>query len=398
MCPTVSEEKGEKNPKRSAAAMEMWRKRKRAGFKPGFSGLIAEGIASDGSMAMTRETSRLGIYEPYRGITRIHFRVAEKGPRKSVTTDVYHAVRMTKHIEESYIGELEKNDAILRSISIENLKLATGQKGREDIEKAIENIKAVLKSLTKIRTPKKTFSREQLKRAISYLEDAIKDRDRINGQKISIACTKLVSFRTRYGNWRDREIEAMKEYSRLRGYALRKMRDEWLLSNISNWVRYLGRERKGFQMKSLWLRDMNFSNKLEKLLENKKKMKLEALEKISEELYNAGRKDGAGYNIRKMHRAQEALIAGDEKKARRLVREYMLLLRVRNPFYVAREMGNETDTYYHIASKKLKGAARTIENEAFNVAVERLDQAAEEIRRRVPTPQTSFGFPSQSQR
>lgn len=391
MCATVREEKKKPSPRRSAAAMEVWRKRRRAGVVPKFSGLQGEGIDKEGNRVLTRRLNSMGIYEPYKGVVRVHFRRNGRGPKTIVITDVYHAVRMTKHIEEGYVKELDKNDRILKSISIENLKLARGGKNREGIEEAIRNIKIILKSLKGIRIPKKTFSREQLKYAISYLEDAIKDEDRIDGRKIGMACAKIVSFRTRYGNWRDREVIAIKEYSNLRGYGLRKLRDERVLFNVSNWMRYLNKEKKGFQMRALWLRDLKFSDELEKLVENKRKMKPEKLGEISKKLFDAG------YNNKKIDRAYEALIWRDEKKARKLVKEYMLLLRVRNPLYIAREMEKETDKYYHKAAGYLKSAAKLIERKIFNRAVYCFEKAAEGITERGPKSQTSLNFPSQSQ-
>jgi len=384
MC--ASEQK--KDPKRSAAAMETWRRRRRAAVVPNFSGLIVEGIAGDGSKAMTKELGRLGIYRKCDGILSIHFRRDRKGPKTAIVTDVYRAVRMTKHIEEGYLKELEKNDRVLKSISVENLKLAYGKKGGEEIRETIENIKCVLKSIRRIRVPKKTFSRDQLKYAISYLEDAIKEQDKIDGRKISMACAKLVSFRTRFGNWRDKEVVAIKEYSKIRGFALRGLRDAWILRNISNWTRYLEKEKRCFQMKALWLRDLKFSDKLEKLVESKRKISLEKVGEINRELYDAG------YNKNRIDKAYTALIAGNEKEARKLLREYILLLRVRNPIYAAKEMENETDTYYIKAAEYLKTAATLISRNVFSRAVYCFEKAGEEIRNRGIKPQTSLTFPS----
>lgn len=390
MCATTRGRERQPDPRRSAGATEGWRKRKRRGFKPQFSGLFVEGIAGDGSKAMTKELGKLGIYKKYSGVVSIHFRRNEKGPKTIVITDIYHAVRMTKHIEEGYLEELEKNDRILKSIAVENLKLAFGKKGRKDIGETMEKIREVLKSLRRIRIPKKVFSREQLKYALSYLEDAIKEKNKIDGRKVGMACAKLASFRKRYGEWRDREAIAISEYSKIRGYALRNLRDQWILYNISNWLRYLGKEKRGFQMKALWSRDLKFSDKLEKLLESGKKIKPEKLGEISEELYNKG------YNKSKIDRAYTALIWKDEKGARRLIREYMLLLRVRNPLYAAREMENETDKYYEKAADYLKTAATLIQRNVFQRAVYCFEKAAEEVERK-PKPQTSFDFPSPSQ-
>ncbi len=389
MCATTgSREQKKPNPNRSAAASEVWRKRRRAGIVPRFGGLMVEGIAEDGSKAMTRDLGRLGVYKKYSGVVSIHFRRKEKGPKTVVVTDIYHAVRMSKHIEKGYIGELDKNDKILKSIAVENLKLAYGKKGRTDIEEAIRNIKKVLKSIRGIRVPKKVFSREQAKAAISYLEDAVKEQDKIDGRKVGMACAKLVSFRKRYGEWRDNEVLAIKEYSRIRGCALRKLRDEWILFNIGNWVRYLGEEKRGFQMKALWVRDLKFSDNLEKLVESKKKIKLEKVEEISEELFNAG------YNIKRMHRAQVVLIVGNRKEAKKIMREYMLLLRVKNPLYAAREMEKETDGYYHKATEYLEEAAKLINKNLYDRAIYCLKKAGEEIKKRKLKPQTSLGFPS----
>ena len=173
----------------------------------------------------------------------------------------------------------------------------------------------------------------------------------------------------------------------MRSYALRKIRDELLVGYISDWVRYLEKENRGFQMRGLWIRDLEYSDKLEKLIEKSRKVNPEHLEDMMKEFYDAE------YNIRKLNRAYEQLVWGNQRMGRRLIREYMLALRVRNPLYAAREMEKETDEYYQKAKKYLISAADLINKKVFARVVQCFRVAASEVKFR---PQTSLHFPSQS--
>ncbi len=378
-----------KKPGRVLAGMETQRKLRRKKFEIRFRDLIEDGIAADGLKAKTRPSKKLGIYEltgKGTGLLRIHFRIEGHGPKRLNTMDVYRAVRQSRHIQEGYVQELKKNDALLWKVGKENLIIAAESMNEKAVETAIGNLQEVYDSLKGLRVPKKKFSRKQLADAIKLLREALEDK-RINMQKVNWACTKLVSFRVRYGNWRDEEIRKTSEYSKLREYALRKLRDDALLRNISNWVRYLGKEKRGFQMKTLWKRDLEFSDKLE-VFTNGKKIDPEKFDKVAEELF------AEGYNIRRLHRAQTALILKNQRIARREIKEYVILLRVKNPFYAAREMEKESDKYCQKAAEYLKAAAKLIERNVFNRAVYCFEKAAAEIRME-PKPQTSLDYPPQ---
>ena len=392
----------EKKPGRVAAGMEMQRKLRRKKIRPEFKDLIVEGIASDGSKAMTRPDKKLGIYMPFGerfGILRIHFRIDGHGPKRVNTMDPYRAVRQSRHIPEKYISEIEKNDAMLWAIgkgnitiageatgekTIENLQVAAEMMDGEKIEKAVKSLQKIHGSLKGLKVSKKKFSKAQLGTAIKLLNEALEE-DPINVQKTIWACTKLFSFRTRYGDWRDREIAYTSAYSDLRGYALRRIRDELLLGYVSDWIRYLENENRGFQMRGLWTRDLAHSDKLEKLIHNGKKVSYGQLGEVTEEFYNDD------YNIGKLQRAYTQLVLGNQRMGRRLIREYMLALQVRNPLYAAREMEKETDEYYQKAKKYLISAADLISKKVFSRAVKCLKIAADEIRLK---PQTSLHFPS----
>jgi len=380
-----------KNPGRVLAGMETQRKLRRKKFGIHFKDLIEDGIAADGSKAMTRPLKKLGIYEPLgkgTGLLRIHFRVEGHGPKRLNTMDAYRAVRQSRHIQEGYVEELKKNDALLWKVGKENLIIAAESMDEKAVKTAIGNLQVVYDSLKRFRVPVKKFSRGQLSDAIGLLREALEEK-RINAQKVNWACTKLVSFRVRYGNWRDEEIRKTDEYSKLREYALRKLRDEALLGNISNWVRYLSMEKRGFRMKALWKRDLEFSDRLEPFA-NGRKIDSEKFDRVVEELYNAG------YNIKRLHRAQTALILKDGGRARREIKEYVILLRVKNPLYAAREMEKESDGYCQKVADYLKTAAKLVQRNVFNRAVYCFEKAAAGIRRD-PKPQTSLGYPPQFQ-
>jgi len=379
----------EPSPARVAGWMEGVRKRKRAAFKPEYKGLFEEGIDSKGNSVLTRRLNSLGVYEPYTGLVKVCFRRKEGGPRTIVRTDVYRAVRMTKHIEENYEKELEKNDNILREVARRNVELARGGVDRDEIKRIIKNLKIVIDSLKGIKVPTKTFSKNQLIGAVRLLEESINTADKIDMQKVTWACAKIVSFRTRYGNWRDKEIVMLRKYSELREYALRRLRDERLLENIARWVRYLEAEKRGFQMCSLWKRDMKFSEEITKVVDSKE-LSLEKINNLREAL------SAAGYKIRKIDRAYEALASNGARKAERELKDYAILLRVRNPFCIAEEMKKETDEYYYKAAAYLKTGAELIEKSVFDRAAYCFKEAAEEIKRRKAIPQMSLSFPSRS--
>lgn len=382
----------EKSPGRVAAGMETQRKLRRKKIQPRFKDLIVEGIASDGSKAMTRPLKKLGIYKPFGdrfGILRIHFRVDGRGPKRVNTMDPYRAVRQSKHIPEKYIDELKTNDTLLWKIGKENLVIAAESMDEKEMLNTVANLQKVHNSLKRLKVPKKKFSKAQLTTAIKLLNEALEENP-INVQKTIWACTKLFSFRTRYGDWRDEEIINTSAYSELKGYALRKIRDELLLGYISDWIRYIEGENRNFEIKGLWSKDLKFSDRLERLVDNGKKVNPDTLGDMTREFYDAG------YRLAKLNRAYEHTIWGNQRLAKRLIREYMLALRVRNPLYVAREMEKEEDGYYHKAKDYLTSAADLIRKNVFHRATVCFRDAAEEIKKRRLKPQTSLAFPSPS--
>lgn len=134
---------------------------------------------------------------------------------------------------------------------------------------------------------------------------------------------------------------------------------------------------------------MRFSDEITRFVDAKE-LSLEKINNLREAL------SAAGYKVRKIDRAYEALASNDAKKAEKELKDYAILLRVRNPFYVAEEMKKETDEYYHKAAAYLRTGAELIEKSVFDRAAYCFKEAAEEIKKRKIIPQMSLSFPSRS--
>ena len=381
---------------RMLAGSESHRKMKRKKIKPVFKDLTEEGKAADGTKAMTRPLGKLGISQPYGkrfGILKIRFRREEHKPKKTTLTDIFNGVRQSEHIPENYTKELSKNDAILWSIGIENLKTAAESMDGKTIGDAIENLRKVFKSLGRIKVEKKKFSRKQLEETIALLGKAL-EKEEIDTGRVNWACTKLMSFRTRFGNWRDKEIVYTSEYSKLRGYALRKLRDDVLLGYVEDWKRYLADKELKYKMKALWKKDLRLYDVLEELIANsvinRDKLR-EIFEKYDPEPMEPKRR----YNMNKLKNAYVELLSGNDEKAEKIIHEYARVIIVRNPLYAAKEMEKEEDEYYHKIAYNIREAAKKIIDKIPDAAVRFLEIAKKEIEN--PTLQKSLSFPSPSQ-
>lgn len=160
-------------------------------------------------------------------------------PRRPVrvSTHIITAVRMLKHIREGYAAEISNTEGVLGVLDLLNARLAE-KGGHSDVE-----IDAVISQLEhfdetvlagKHVAVKRIVARERLAKAIKMLE-AAKASDKRDFE-IGAACAVFASARARIGEWRDRQIAGLSEYSHQKECALRIKRDEWLFSQLAKFA------------------------------------------------------------------------------------------------------------------------------------------------------------------
>jgi hypothetical protein len=164
-----------------------------------------------------------------------------------ITTHIIRAVRITKHVHESYKKEIEITNSILKVLDY--LNLTTDQKRIMSVEE-IRVLVAQLKEVNdgtlagKKVAVKKILARSQLSPAIQKLEEASQYPDGRRAFKIGTALASLASARHWLSQKRDRQIAYISGYNLQKEYALRVKRDDWLPAPL---MQFLTNPQKVYQ-------------------------------------------------------------------------------------------------------------------------------------------------------
>lgn len=196
------------------------------------------------------------------------FAEGTKIPRKQITvkTDIFRAVRGLKHVREGYENDFEKRDEILREVEKINSELAMngGNMAKGQLEQIENRLDKVLEEISPDMAAVKKLGRFKIEEIFEYLEPA-KYLQRFEKQAmITAACSKLVAFRNRYGEWRDGQVARIMAYNKLRECSLRKERDNALVHLLNDWAGFI--EKYGYAAPKLWKRDAENAKRITGLI------------------------------------------------------------------------------------------------------------------------------------
>ena len=289
------------------------------------------------------------------GLMRIHFRT----PRRVISTDRYRALRMMRHTLDSYLDEIGKNYNVLSQVTERNLELAEKHADIEAIKEVKENLEKVLPLLKRMRAKTKTDAIEKLKESIERLDGITEDTNGFEREKIvGPSCMQLVSFRTRYGDWRSEEISRISGSISKREDYLLFLRDEFFEEAVDYWIKVLSSDG-GPIFLDAWKRDMRAQKEIFEILDMED-------ENVRGWLILKGRALSEKYDVAHLRRAYKLLNNGHMEQGKRFMREFTLALGTMNPLVVAGELED------HISDDILaymQEAAVSIKNERFTNAV-----------------------------
>ncbi|MEM4366893.1 MAG: hypothetical protein QW035_02060 [Candidatus Anstonellales archaeon] len=279
------------------------------------------------------------------GMVEIKFKEWEE--EKKAVVSIAKGVRMLKHIGENYIKEFKKRDKVLKIAEKINAQLAENGEsmGSKEIEAVKRDIDFILENTTLARSLSKQLANEKLEEVYKYL-DEMKDGTISIFRKralIAAACSKIVAFRNRFGNWRDKESSGIMAYNKLREYGLRQVRDVMLKEVL---LLFEGKSKaQRYALLSLWERDkkhIDMLKEVEKKIRKEDPSSKEELEQIRDSLKYKGTEE---YAKKKVISALYYLSNGNSSMALQRVAEACEIIESTKLWYIVKEIEKTKDSY-----------------------------------------------------
>lgn len=191
--------------------------------------------------------------------------------RKEVVyyTDIYHGVRLFKHMREGYKAEHRFNNRIVEKVEEFNATLATikWNVDNAEIERLLAGIAHIGNILRKKYSASKQLALEKLSNAGEFLEDMKVATNAFERTKwLACASCSLVAFRNRF-EWRLKEMLNRGSMACLKERSLRMERDRALRHNVERWLDIIDRKDSYYKytIRSLWARDLESMKALDGL-------------------------------------------------------------------------------------------------------------------------------------
>jgi tetratricopeptide (TPR) repeat protein len=295
--------------------------------------------------------------------------------KRDISTDIYRAGRMMRHIRDGYVEELDNNQEILNEITGQNLELAKMHRDLAAIDKIRDGLDAIFESLNRIQAPIKQYAREKLEDAVCRLYEVDPTLTGFEREThVGAACAELVAFRSRYETWRPEEIKNIDKKIAEKEKVLIPIRNEALYLAITAWLEKFSTVNCYALIKN-WENDMAYQKQLLEILD---KAHVDMVDEIIAVKDGMGRKN---YAITDLERACILFNNGNEQWAKRMMREFALALGTRNALIVLDAVKEEFDSKrlnalfdYVVRTLKSKPPKRVI-----NYALNALKEAKEEM-------------------
>ncbi len=262
-----------------------------------------------------------------------------KQRRRKITmeTDLFHAVRATMHMKESYRKEYSETKALVEVEEL-NARLAVMDWHVEnsEIDEMIKDMNEMGKKLKRQLAAPKKQAFEKLQAAIKTLEELKKETGAFKRtNRLSVACSRLVAFRNRYNEIRLGEILIRGSRANLRERTLRILRDRHIQSMVNQCIRYIEKnDGRAFAYRTRYMKEKEVVRVLEELtLSNVG----EIFEKVK------AKKVRKGKNI--LLEVEKDLENGDKKAAYSKLRRMYQWFGVDKPFYMVEELEKTNEEY-----------------------------------------------------
>ena len=308
-------------------------------------------------------------------------------PRKIVKFDTHivTAVRALKHVREGYQNEVEKTERVLQALDTLNVWIAEVKRGHsdKDIDTAIAELKLFDASdLAKKQVAiKRIVARARLSETVRMFEEAKQmPASSKRDLQVSRACAVFSSLRARLGQWRDKQIAGLVEYTHEKECALRVERDRWLFSQLSRFAEIpatihehctndLHKIETLNQVRDLLRRRRPKKEILEFIVENHGSFKSPGKQRVDIPEDSIHEKDRrVDYLIGHYGWLYRYINRGERDKARAKLDYLVLFINADKPRFVLEELGKDRDSYLTPAIEELEKAVAAFEAKNFSTA------------------------------
>ncbi len=281
-------------------------------------------------------------------------------PHRESTLDIYSATRRVIHIQEGLEAGKIWRDGALPEIERINSKLYNLWDWGSPLwiysyRRVIDSLESALENTI---NPLKKEAREMLGKASVLIGEVYASPNLSEKRKwAGSACSCLTAFRNRIGPWRDRQVEGMIAYNKIRERYLRAERD-WRVHNVlrrlvavySGEIRWpiLGRDMK----------DLRYGGRMEEIASSNSKRgkKMKAIAELAKEMEaNRYCRGGRCFDLSLLDEAEDCYSKGKNEKGRKLLRRGKLVLELNKPGFVAEQLKQAEEYVQPVAEKIEEG-------------------------------------------
>jgi hypothetical protein len=282
-------------------------------------------------------------------------------PQRKSTLDIYSATRRAIEIQNKLSAGKEWRNEALPEIEKMNSMLYCLWDWGSPIW--IYSYKSVLESLRNALegtiNPLKQEARDMLEKAAMLIAETSAAPDLSGKRKWAAAtCACLTAFRNRIGPWRDRQVEGMIAYNRMRERYLRAERDWRVWKALKRLVAvYPGEKRWPIFGKDQ--KDLKYAQKIREIATSPRKRtaKIEMIEVLAKEMeknkYSCG---GKGFDLNILGDAKTFYSRGQNEKGRKLLMRAGLILELDKPGFIAGQLKKAEPYLQPVAEKVEEGA------------------------------------------
>ncbi|MBD3398676.1 hypothetical protein GF412_05540 [Candidatus Micrarchaeota archaeon] len=286
-------------------------------------------------------------------------------PQRVSTLDIYSATRRAMEIQEGLeAGKQWRNEALPEIEKMNSMLYCFWDWGSPiwiySYKGVLESLHAALENTI---NPLKTEAAEMLVKAAGLVaETSAAPNLSEKGKWAASACACLTAFRNRIGKWRDRQVEGMIAYNKMRERYLRSERDWRVWKALKRLVAVYSGERR-WPIFGRGQKDLRYVQKLGEIASSPRKRaaKTEMIAGLAKEMgANKYSRGGRGFDLRLLDEAGKCYSLGQNEKGRRLLKRGMLILELDKPGFIAEQL-NKAEAYMQPAAEKIGEGAMHLE-------------------------------------
>ena len=309
-------------------------------------------------------------------------------PRETVytITDVYHGVRLLKHIPEEHDAEIAGMLEMLGRVDLPHAEsyLEGSRLGASELEDIRRELAAPLEEVAKKNGGYKKLSEFKLDKALELLDKAGNESDLFKKRGlITPACASLVAFKNRYGGWRHRQIGRIDRYEAAREDGLRRVRNSRMRGLLIELADRLER-RDALGIACTMARDWEMIRRMGEAQEKITRAGFEEALVIIKDCGTSVKAEWVKEKLRAIYdfvrRSMKTKPNGWRTEARGMLEDFARFMGQRNTKYIAAELNETGDVELADFVKSLEAGNakmdRSLEESAFWNKKKRLGEAA----------------------